>query len=289
MDFSNTSTHDVRYNPSKAMDEQQQKALLKSTFDSVSGGYDGRELRFFKASAQLLAEFLELRGDERVLDVATGTGNEALAIAPLVPRGRVTGVDFSAGMLQQARRKAASREVTNIEFLEMDMQELDFPPESFDAATCAFGIFFVNDMEAQIARIAAVVRPGGKLAISGFQEPLFHPLVDIFIRRLKDYGVEAPEQGWKRIASEEGCRRLFTTAGISDIKVKMENVGYYLESAEDWWNVIWNGGLRRLVSGMPPETMERFKREHMGEIEAIRTEDGIWLDVGVICAVGKRP
>ena len=134
------------------MDEQQRKAALKETFDTVSGGYDGVALRFFSQSAQSMVSLLDLRGDEHALDVACGTGHASLAVARMLPNGRVTGVDFSAGMLDQARSKAALRGIGNIEFLERDMTALGFPAESFDVALCAFGIFFVDDMAERNAR-----------------------------------------------------------------------------------------------------------------------------------------
>lgn len=56
------------------------KALIRDTFDAVSSGYDNTALRFFSESAEHLASCLCLRGDEAVLDVATGTGNAAIAL-----------------------------------------------------------------------------------------------------------------------------------------------------------------------------------------------------------------
>ena len=116
-----------------------------------------RALRFFPVSAYHLASLLKLKGDEHVLDVACGTGHAAIEIARRLPRGRVTATDFSPGMLEQARRKAAAGHVRNIEFLERDMTALGFSAGSFDIAVCAFGIFFVLDMETQLAHIAATV------------------------------------------------------------------------------------------------------------------------------------
>jgi len=270
------------------MDELQRKRLLKETFDTVSGGYDGKALRFFPNSAAQLAVVLGLRGEEQVLDVATGTGHAALALAACLARGRVTGVDFSPGMLEQARRKAASLNVRNVEFLEGDMQNLNFPAGHFDAAACAFGIFFVEDMNAQLAHITGVVRPGGRVAISGFQENYFHPLKDLFFSRLAGYGVKQPPQTWKRIATEAGCRELFEKAGLRDVRVEQKNVGYFLDSAEEWWDIVWNAGFRRMVGQLQSSDQERFKQEHLQEVAALRTKDGIWLDVGVLFAVGTK-
>jgi len=270
------------------MDQQQRKAFLKETFNTVSTGYDGNALRFFPESAEHLAAILRLHGDEQVLDVATGTGHAALALASRLSKGRVTAVDFSPGMLEQARRKAASMNVRNIEFIERDMQELGFPASQFDAAVCAFGIFFVEDMAGQLAHIAGTVKSGGQVAISGFKEDLFRPLVDLMFDRLAGYGVQEPTHTWKRIATEAGCRDLFEQAGFRDVQVEARNVGYFLDDAHAWWDVIWNAGFRRLVGQLTPSEQERFRREHLEEVAALATTEGIWLDVGVLFTIGTK-
>jgi ubiquinone/menaquinone biosynthesis C-methylase UbiE len=270
------------------MDDQQRKTMLKETFDTVSGGYDNKALRFFPKSAENMAVLLGLRGDEHVLDVACGTGNASLAVARLLPKGRVTAVDFSPGMLDQARRKAASLKITNIDFAERDMQDLGFAEKPFDIAVCAFGIFFVEDMETQLAHIASMVKPGGRVMISNFQESYFHPLKDMFINRLAAYGVQSPPQAWKRIAHETGCRQLFATAGLADVRVEQKNVGYYLDNAEQWWDIVWNAGYRRLVGQLSSHDQEQFRRAHLEEIEALRSKNGIWLDIGVLYTIGTK-
>jgi hypothetical protein len=229
------------------MDEQQRKAFLKETFNTVSTGYDGNALRFFPESAEHLATTLTLRGDEQVLDVATGTGHAALALASRLP---------------QAGR--------------------------FDAAVCSLGIFFVEDMGSQLAHIAATVRSKGQVAISSFQEGYFDPLKDLMVKRLSSYGVQMPPQTWKRIANEAGCRTLFAQAGLRDVRVKAKNVGYFLEDAYAWWGVIWNAGFRRLVGQLTPSDQERFRREHLEEIAALATTEGVWLDVDVLFTIGMK-
>ena len=271
------------------MDEQQFKVLLKETFDSESGGYDNGALRFFSASAEHMAAALGLRGDEQVLDVACGTGHASLAIAKKLKDGRVTAVDFSPGMLDQARKKAAALNAGNVEFLERDMQNLGFPVGQFDIAVCAFGIFFVEDMDAQLAHIVSAVKPGGRIMISCFEESYFYPLKEMFFTRIEAYGVPPHPQAWRRIANEAGSRDLFSKAGLTDIDVRKKNVGYNLRSAEDWWEIVWNAGLRRMVTRLNAEDRERFRSEHLQEVEALRTKEGIWLDVGVLYTIGTKP
>ncbi|MHB1390128.1 MAG: class I SAM-dependent methyltransferase [Thermoleophilia bacterium] len=254
----------------------------------ISPTYDKRVLRFFPESAKRLLSYLDLRGDEHVIDVATGTGHAAFAMASHLPNGRVTGVDFSAGMLNQARNKASAMRLSNVEFVEQDMQILGFEPDFFDAAVCAFGIFFATDMDAQLSHIVSTVRPGGRVAITSFSEDYFHPLKDMMVDRLAGYGVAQPPQVWKRVATQAGCREFFEQAGLENIRVEQRNVGYNLDAAEDWWDVIWNAGFRRLVNQLPSDDLKRFKQEHLREVDAIKTSSGIWLDVPVLFTIGTK-
>jgi ubiquinone/menaquinone biosynthesis C-methylase UbiE len=264
------------------------RTLLKNTFDTVADGYDAPALRFFVTGAAHMADRLTLRGDERVLDVACGTGHVAVALARRLMRGRVTAVDFSPGMLAQAREKAASAGLTNIDFVERDMETLDWAA-SFDAAVCAFGIFFAEDMEAQLRRIARAVKPGGRVMTSNFTEDYMDPLRSLMVARLGQFGVVPPPQAWLRIARPTGCEELFKEAGLAEIRVERLELGYFLASPEDWWSVIWNAGFRRLVGNLSPEDQASFKELHLAEIEALRTPEGIRMNVGVLLATGVVP
>jgi ubiquinone/menaquinone biosynthesis C-methylase UbiE len=264
------------------------KKLIKDTFDAVAEGYDGRALRFFPDSAAHMAARLPLRGDEEVLDVACGTGLASVAIARRLPRGRVTAVDFSPAMLAQARMKAGAAGLTNLDFVECDMQALGWP-DRFDAAVCAFGIFFVEDMDAQLRRIAATVKPGGRVMTSNFRKDYMEPLRSLMVARLNRFGVQTPPQIWLRIAHPEACRALFEGAGLRDVQVENRDLGYFLASADEWWDVIWNAGFRRMIGRLPPAQQASFKQEHLAEIEALRTKDGIRMDVPVLFTSGIAP
>jgi len=270
------------------MDEQARKKMFQKTFDTVAEGYDNPALRFFPQSAKHLVALLNLKGDEHILDVATGTGNVALELADNVPDGRVTGIDFSGGMLAQARKKVETQQIRNIVFQQMDMQSLDFPDDHFDAAVSAFSLFFVSDMEEQLRHIARKVRPGGKIITATFFESAFSPLVTLFLDRLRAYSVEIPPLTWKKVATPEQCVALFGSANLNDVSSHVKDCGYYLKDRDDWWYIIWNGGFRGLVSQLSPHDLDRFREEHLREVQELSSARGIRLEMSILFTIGTR-
>jgi demethylmenaquinone methyltransferase/2-methoxy-6-polyprenyl-1,4-benzoquinol methylase len=113
---------------------------------------------------------LQLGERPRVLDVATGTGDLAIAIARACPGAQVIGLDPSPRMLAIARAKLARRGL-DVTLIEGDAQELPFKSCELDAATIAFGIRNVPDRARALRELARVVRPGGRIAVLELGEP----------------------------------------------------------------------------------------------------------------------
>jgi demethylmenaquinone methyltransferase/2-methoxy-6-polyprenyl-1,4-benzoquinol methylase len=114
---------------------------------------------------------------DRALDVATGTGELALALARRVaPGGSVVGSDFSEGMLELARRKAAPA----VTFEWGNALELPYPDGSFAAATVGFGARNFSDLDRGLAEMARVVRPGGRVVVLEITTPRKPPLSTFF-------------------------------------------------------------------------------------------------------------
>lgn len=269
------------------MDDAQRKAQVKKTFDTVAEGYGSRGMQFFHNAASHLPGIFRLQGHEHLLDVATGTGIAACAIAPHLPRGKVTGIDLSEGMLAQARANAAAKGLANYETHAMDMQDIRFDDGHFDAANCSFGIFFLSDMRGLLQHIAAKVKPGGRVVASSFYEDAFQPNVDLFLERIQRYGVAPPEFTWRAISTEDSFHALYADAGLRDVSVTRRDIGYFLADAEEWWRIVWYAGFRGLVAQLSEADLARFKQEHLAEIAALQTPQGIPLRVSALFACGR--
>lgn len=120
----------------------------------------------FHASSERLDEVIELAQPlpaDVVLDVATGTGNTALALAPRV--ARVVGLDLTPEMLDQAREVASERGVGNVEWVLGDAEELPFPDASFDLWVSRAAPHHFHHLERSLSEASRVLRPGGRAVV----------------------------------------------------------------------------------------------------------------------------
>src|SRR3954469_4254334 len=115
--------------------------------------------------AEHLCETADLQAGWRVLDVATGSGNAAIAAAR---RGcEAVGVDYVPALLERGRIRAAAEHL-DVRFIEGDAEDLRFPDASFDAVISIYGVMFAPDHRRAVAELARVCRPGGRIALASW-------------------------------------------------------------------------------------------------------------------------
>jgi len=144
-------------------------------FDDIAGSYDFLNhmlsLNVDKNWRRKAIRTLMPIHPKQILDVATGTGDLAIAALSLNP-DHVTGVDVSAGMLEVGRKKIVKMRLgERISFVEASCENLPFPESSFDAAMVAFGVRNFTDPDQGLRELFRVLRPGGKLVILEFSLP----------------------------------------------------------------------------------------------------------------------
>jgi ubiquinone/menaquinone biosynthesis C-methylase UbiE len=115
--------------------------------------------------AEMLCEAVDLHPGQRVLDVACGNGNTALAAARRF--GEVVGVDYVAALLEEGRKRAQA-EGWQVDFREGDAEDLPFPDASFDVVLSTLGAMFAPNQEKAASELLRVLRPGGKLGMANW-------------------------------------------------------------------------------------------------------------------------
>ena len=264
---------------------EQKKQFIRDVFDTVATGYDNDSLRLFPFCADRLVDFAGLRPGHKVLDVATGTGVVAVSAAQRVAPGggRVSGIDYSEGMLDQAAKKIAHLQIGNVDLHVMDAEALEFRSAYFDAVLCSFGVFFLPDLAAGVRQWRRVVRPGGTVAFTAFATGAFQPMADMLRARLGHYGIETdtggPRLNWLRLAEADACEALLDAAGLTDVECVTEQMGYHLANPERWWELCWNSGYRGWLEQLTALQLEEFRHHHLEEVSTLVTTDGLWMDV----------
>jgi SAM-dependent methyltransferase len=140
-----------------AVKQRQQQAWASGDFAAVAAR--------IVLVAEQLCDTADLHAGWRVLDVATGSGNAAIAAARL--GCTAVGVDYVPALLERGRGRAAA-EGLDVELLEGDAEALPFPDSSFDAVTSVFGAMFAPDHAQTAAELLRVCRPGGTIALASW-------------------------------------------------------------------------------------------------------------------------
>ena len=159
--------------PTRATYVEEMFTRIAPRYDLLNRVMTGGQDRRWRAIT--VAETRLPRGGS-ALDVATGTGDLAFALARVAgPRGRVVGVDFTAAMLDLARRKIDGAAPAP-EFMHADALNLPFPDASFDAVTIGFGLRNVADVPRALSEMRRVLRPGGRMTCLEVTKPRIAPL-----------------------------------------------------------------------------------------------------------------
>ena len=179
--------------------------------------------------AEQLIESLDVHSTDRVLDVATGSGNAAIAAARR-SWGGVVGADYVPALLERGRERAAAERL-GVEFVEADAQDLPFDDASFDVTMSIFGAMFAPDQPQTAAELLRVTKPGGRIGMANWTPD--GAVGEMFQTIAKHAppppGVESP----LRWGTEDRIRELFGD-GVADIRFERRISRQPFRSAEHY-------------------------------------------------------
>lgn len=160
------------------------KEEVAEMFNNISAKYDFLNhflsLGIDKLWRKKAVKMLKSIQPNRILDIATGTGDFAIESLSLKPK-EVVGLDISEGMLEKGREKMVKRKVDHIVSMRLgDSEEIPYEDNYFDALTVGFGVRNFQNLEKGLNEMLRVVRPGGMLIILEFSKPKKFPVKQYF-------------------------------------------------------------------------------------------------------------
>jgi ubiquinone/menaquinone biosynthesis C-methylase UbiE len=206
---------------------------------------------------QLMAERLVAAADvhagQRVLDVACGQGNAAIAAARRFADS--TGVDYATNLLAQGRERAEAEHLP-VTFTDGDAEQLPFPPASFDATLSTVGVMFAPDQERAAAELIRVTRSGGKIALASWTP---QSLVGVLFKTIGKYapppaGVRSPML-W---GTEARLAELFGDTVDWTVTRRTFDLVYWSPEHFSEWFRLYYGPITRLASSLDDDTRAQF-------------------------------
>jgi ubiquinone/menaquinone biosynthesis C-methylase UbiE len=222
------------------------KAKQQATWSSGDYSVVGTTLQI---TGEALCEAVDLRSGERVLDVACGNGNAALAAARRF--ARVTGVDYVPALLARAGSRATADGLP-IELREGDAEALPFPDGAFDVVLSTFGVMFAPDQERAARELVRVCRHGGRIGLANWTPDGF---IGQVFRVLGGHvppppGLRGPSQ-W---GTDERLAELFA-GEAREVRTARKEFTFRYRSPSHWVEVFrtWYGPIHRAFGSLAPD------------------------------------
>jgi SAM-dependent methyltransferase len=216
-----------------------------------------------KAVTEALVEYAQAKPGMRVLDLASGTGEPAISLATRVgAQGQVTALDLSADLLEVAKGRAQERGLDNLFTQQADAHALPFADNSFDLATCRFGVMFFRDVGLALRDLHRVLRPGSRacfLAWGQFDQPYFRSTMGVVHGHVGGPLLEAGGPDPFRFAQPGSLSAVLESAGFRGVQEETKTLPWtWPGTAEEVWeqaravSVPFRAMLDRVPAGMWP-------------------------------------
>jgi len=238
-------------------DNDEKKAHVRDYFSRTAENYVTSVSHRTGPDLPRLIALGEWDAQQQALDIATGGGHTALAIAPHVRH--VTVSDLTPRMLEQARAFLLAQNVTNAEFVQADAENLPFAAASFDRVTCRIAPHHFPDVGKFVQEVARVLKPDGLFLLIDNIAPS-DPELDTFINTVEKRRDSSHDRCW----TLEEWHRFFANAGLH---VEHEEFFSRTHNYDDWT-------ARSQLSVSEKEDLERFilaSREDIQRYFAVTT------------------
>ena len=269
----------------------------KQSWDKFSSGWkkwDKWTMKFLKPMGDEIIRLLKIKETDKVLDLATGTGEPGQTIAKQLPNARVTGCDVSEGMLAIARENASLKGISNYETVLGDGRSLPFPDNHFNAISCRMGLMFFPDLKLAIGEMYRVLKPGGRLATSVWAVPPKNPWITIITGTIGRHIKLAPPPpdtpGMFRCAEPGMMAGLLREAGFRNIsESEITGKAEFGSGLSYWTNMTEVGApIVAAMSKADKATKATIRKEVFEQLEKNTEDEKVKLDYASLIIYGEK-
>jgi ubiquinone/menaquinone biosynthesis C-methylase UbiE len=270
----------------------------RQQWDSVAAGWK-KWWRAIEDGAQhvsqRMVELAEVKPGQRVLDIATGIGEPALLAASRVgTAGLVVATDLSSQMLEIARERANTLGLTNVEFIESDVEGLNFPDGSFDAILCRWGVTSLPNPSNTLVAIRRMLTPSGSFATAVWEAgPKGRPMASIATDVAREiFDLPSPRVGVPSLpgSAKGALEKEMIHAGFTDVRVEEMTLTLELPSTEDCAQYLMDVSpeFATLLSDKSSEQQNKYRQRLAEKLRQYVMVDGsVRVPNVTICAAGR--
>ncbi|MEA2864893.1 MAG: hypothetical protein QOC84_2849 [Bradyrhizobium sp.] len=269
-------------------DAERFRSFERQRLDSLATTYQDFFSPITALAIKPLFDAVRFQAGVDLLDVATGPGS--VAAEAQGSGARTVGVDLSPGVIELAVKSHPG-----IDFRVAEVEHLPFADSSFDAVVCNFGLGHFPYPEASVAECVRTLRPGGRIALSWWDDPSKQRIQGLFREAVAEIGAAPPPdipQGHPifRFSDTEEFRRLLEAVGLADVLIQDYQTTYLIPDVE----TLWRGGLGSLamvgsgISHQDTATQAAIREALERRAAAYKTLAGLNLPIAFKIGAGRK-
>jgi SAM-dependent methyltransferase len=270
------------------IDPQAFKSFEHAGWVEVAAGYSETFSHLTDQAIGPLLDAARVGPGTRMLDVACGPGH---LVAAAARRGaRATGIDFSATMVEEARRRNPG-----IDFSEGDAEALAAPDDSFDAVVIAFGMLHFAQPDRALEEVHRVLRPGGRIAFTVWDLPERAATFGLVLKAVEAHGdldvPLPPGPPFFRFSDPTESRRSCEAVGLGEVEVKTLPLAWRIESTDALLRIFMEGGVRTraLLRAQKPEAFEAIRAALRDFARPFERDGSLDLPTPAVMTSARRP
>ncbi len=281
--------------PSKAEPPKTEPGWGESYRLVASEKWKAKSAAMGKAVTEALVEYARPKPSMRVLDIASGTGEPAISLAMRVgAQGQVTALDLSADLLEIAKGRAQDRGLQNFFTQQADAHTLPFPDNSFDLATCRFGVMFFRDIGIALRESHRVLRAGSRacfLAWGPFDQPYWQSMMGVVHSHVGGPLLQPDGPDPFRFAQPGRLSAVLKSAGFREVEEETKTLPWTWPGTPD---EVWEQAravtvpFRPMLERVPADMWPRIYEEVLAAIGKYVEGERIAFGATVVLASGSK-